>query len=87
MRFVEVKELPKSRYNTGSTIRLRHNYIQEFECFMSMNMKIARVIPDQDEFPDVRIAVDNMRSASAKHGFPISVLRRNSEIYFVRRDI
>ena len=87
MRYVEVTELPKSNHRPEVPYRPKHNYVDDFECFMQMGVKIARVILEPDEFPDVRIAADNMSVASKKHGFPISVVRRNNEIYFVRRDI
>ena len=86
MRFVVVDEIPKSK--TGAVKRSDyHKYDLEFQKFLNMNVKVARVEFFQDEYASVRTARNVLRGAVKRYCVPIKVCIRSGEIYFVRTDM
>lgn len=79
MKFVEVKEVPdKKKY---------HPLKSRWDEFMAMNVKVAKVDLDEREYKSVEIARATMALSIKRLGYPITVTRRNGEIYLIRRDM
>lgn len=58
-----------------------------FDEFMNMNSKTARVDLDKDDYKSAKVAYGVLRTSIKRHGYPIKVLLRGSDIYFVRTDM
>ena len=58
-----------------------------FDEFMNMNFKTARVDLDKDDYKSTKVAYEVLRIGVKRHGYPIKVLMRGSDIYFVRTDM
>lgn len=58
-----------------------------FNEFISMNVKLAKVEFEENEYKSVKVADSVLRVAAKRYGVPIKVRMRNDEIYFERRDI
>lgn len=84
MKFVEVKELPKTVY---SELAKYHRLEEDFEYFMSMNTKYAKVEFSKGEYKTWHSAYYSMRRTIKHLGLPITVKAINYEIYLIRRDI
>lgn len=83
MKFIEVAELPESNPNKKNRRGVTRDKLDEF---MSMNIKMAKVVSDGAYVNN--ISCYNTMSKAAKNGcYPISVKMRNGEVYLIRRDI
>ena len=79
MKFVEVKEVPGvKKYNPLKS---------KWEEFMAMNVEVAKVDLDIDEYRSVEVARATMATSVKRLGYPITVTRRQNEIYLIRRDM
>lgn len=87
MTFIPVEELPKKSIRSSEIRSEYHSYKREFERFMNMNVKIAKVVCNDGEYGgDYNISCVLSR-AVAQLVLPIDVKVRSNEIYLVRRDI
>lgn len=86
MRFIPVERIPKQNHGVGPRCDY-HKYDYEFKKFIDMNVLMARVELDKDEYSSVGSAFDNLRLAIKRHKVPIKVAVRNNELYLIRRDI
>lgn len=81
MKFIKVDQVPgidKKNYN-----KLKNDW-QEF---MDMNVKIAKVDLTQYNYKSVLVASQVMSKSIKRFGFPIDITKRKDEIYLVRRDM
>lgn len=79
MKFVEVKELPgRRKYNPLDVY---------FKDFMAMNIKIAKVDFEGNGYKSMKTAQSTLYNSAKKRGYPITIVVRNNEIYFIRRDM
>lgn len=76
---IEEKDLPKVKQYYCSLKA-------EFEGFMSMNIKVAKV-DTGDHYKNSQVAAQVLGKAAKVHGYPIIVAKRKDEIYFIRRDM
>ena len=75
---IEEKDIPqKAHYN---------NLKAELRGFMDMNIKVAK-IDTGDHYANLNVAFKTLHMAAKRHGFPIDVVQRKGEIYFIRRDM
>lgn len=58
-----------------------------FEEFMRMNVKAAKYEFTENEYKSVSSAGGNLYKGARRWGYPIDVVRRGGEIYFVRKDM
>lgn len=79
MKFVEVKEVPDQKKY--------HELKSKWEEFMAMNVKVAKVDLDEEEYKSPEVAARTMMLSIKRFGFPITVTRRRNEIYLIRRDM
>ena len=92
MTFVPVDELPKKasgrqKCRPSAEFASYHNYKEELERFMSMNVRIVKIVVAPGEYgpkTDFRCPI---RDAIKYLDFPIDLKTRNKEVYLVRRDI
>lgn len=86
MRFVAVDKLPNC--DRGRVPRAeKHQTQKDLDAFMKMGIKIARVDILDGEFANVRSIESSLNSAVRIGAFPIKVVRRQSRLYLVRKDI
>lgn len=86
MRFVPVEKLPEKL--SGKTSRSsKHKLEDELKSFMDMNVRYARVDYNEGEYDSILSLADVLRQHIRKFGEPIKVVKRNWEIYLIRRDI
>lgn len=79
MRFVKMENgIPK---------RENFKHAQLFKEFISMNIKVARVDLDPDDYKSVNVAANVLRNGVRRHAVPIKVKMSDGEIYFVRTDM
>lgn len=79
MKFTAVKELPKARkYNPLDV------YFKEF---MAMNVRIAKVDFEGKGYKTIKTAQSTLYNSAKKRGYPITIVARGDELYFVRRDM
>ncbi len=78
IKFVEVKEVPICQKKN------LQNYLEEF---MNMNIKVARVEFDELDYKNIDAAAAAFNNSAKRGGFPITVTRRNGELYLINRDI
>ena len=81
MKFIVVKNVP------GVQPSRRHRLKDRFTDFMSLNAKIVKVNLAEGEYSSVTVAYTTLMRAAKKWGFPIKVMKRKDDIYFVRQDI
>lgn len=81
MKFTEVKELPERTITTYK----RPQYV--FEEFLRLNIKIAKVEFNKNEYSSTQSAFANCKMYAKRDGYPIDVRMRNGELYFIRRDM
>lgn len=78
LRFTKIEE---------ESIPRKYNKLKaEIGGFLSMNVKVAQIEYGND-YKNVRVAVTTFRNSIRRHGFPIDVIQRKDEIYFVRKDM
>lgn len=75
---VEEKDVPKKVY--------RNKLKAELQGFMAMNIKVAKV-DTGDHYASTEVAARTIRLAANRHGFPIDVVQRKDEVFFIRRDM
>lgn len=80
MKFTVVEELPEKR----TECKKLHNIFEEF---MRMNVKAAKYEFAENEYKSVSSAHGNLYKGARRWGYPIYVVRRSDEIYFVRKDM
>ena len=79
MKFVQVEMVPGPREN--------HRLKDAWEEFMGMNVKVAKAILDVNEYKSPQVAQSVWTVSIKRFGYPINVMRRNGEVYLVRRDM
>lgn len=79
MKFVEVKEIPCYKRN--------HRLKDMWDEFIASNMKMAKVDLDIDEYSNLSVAASVMAVSIKRYGYPIKLVRRDGNIYLVRKDI
>lgn len=79
MRLVQVEAVPGRKGN--------HRLKAVWEEFMGMNVKVAKAELDVGEYKSVEVAQTVWHNSINRFGFPITVTRRNGEIYLIRRDM
>lgn len=85
MKFVEVDSLPEIEYaRKNDTYKHLDEYLG---AFMKRNVKIAKVVYRSDEYATLEAAYICVRRSCKSYGYPISVHKRNGELYVVRKDI
>lgn len=78
LRFTKIEE---------ESIPRKYNKLKaEIGGFLSMNVKVAK-IECGDDYKNTKAAVGTFRNCIRRYGFPIDVIQRKDEIYFVRRDM
>lgn len=80
MRFIEA-EIEECRRCQNKNLE------QEFEKFMSMNVKTAKVIFTEEEYSCSNAVAVVLRRGVKTHRLPIHVLVVNGNVYLVRRDM
>lgn len=83
MKFIKVDEVP-GVVNMG---RINHRLKADWQEFMDMNVKIAKVDLTQYNYKNVITARQVIGKSIQKWGYPIDVFKRKDEIYLVRRDM
>ena len=79
MKFVEVKDVPK---------RNRQKNLQVFiDEFMSANIRCAKIEFKEHEYKNINIARSCIQTAVKRSGAPIYVVKRDDNIYFIRKDM
>ena len=79
MKFVEVKEVPR---------KISHNTLRiKWDEFMAMNVKVAMVNLDKNEYKSIDTARETMAMSVKRYGYPITVTKRGDEIYLIRKDM
>lgn len=58
-----------------------------FNEFIAMNVKVAKVNLDPDDYKSITVARSVLGNAAKRHDVPVKVRLRNGEIYFVRKDM
>lgn len=79
MKFVEVDKVPG--------LQKYHALKSKWEEFMAMNVKVAKVDLDENEYKSHDVAARTMTLSIKRYGYPITVTRRRNEIYLIRRDM
>lgn len=79
MKFVEVKEVPGAKRN--------HRLKDMWDEFIASNMKMAKVDLDEDEYSCLSVAASVMAVSIKRYGYPIRLIRRDGNIYLIRKDI
>lgn len=75
---VEEKDIPK---------KVTYNKLKaEIQGFMDMSIKVAK-IDTGDHYSNVNTAVKTLYNSIKRYGFPIDVIQRNGEVFFIRRDM
>ena len=82
MKFVEVKEIPKTFWRSGYEAGKVQNFCMEF---LESGIKIAKVDYGK-EYPNVINARSSIAITCKKYGFPIQTIVRNGELYLMRKD-
>lgn len=75
---IEEKDMPKKVY--------RNKLKAELQGFMAMNIKVAKV-DTGDHYVNTEIAARTIRMAANRYGYPIDVIQRKDEVFFIRRDM
>lgn len=83
MKFVEVAELPKTNPNKKNRRGVTRDRLDHF---MTLNVKMAKVIPN-GEYTNNISCYNTLLQSSRAGSYPISVKMRNGEVYLIRRDI
>ena len=78
MKLVAVKELPGKRTSKKSLKAL-------FDEFLDMNVQIARVDLSEHDYKSVTVAAQVLGVAVKRWVVPITVVKRDEEIYFINR--
>ena len=65
----------------------KNNIRKLLEEFLALDTKYARIIFEENEYGNIDIARMSIRNSSIRHGFPIGVVFRQSEMYLVRKDM
>lgn len=79
MKFVPVESLPNRRMKKSLSVL--------FKEFMAMNVKIAKVDLNEQDYKSPRIARSVLGNAAKRHCVSVKVCIRDDEIYFVRTDM
>lgn len=79
MKFVEVEKVPG--------LQKYHPLKSKWDEFMAMNVKVAKVDLDENEYSNIEVARATMAISVKRMGYPITVTRRQNEIYLIRRDM
>lgn len=79
MKFVEVKEVP------GRTIKKNlYGYLNEF---MVLDIKVAKVEFNKMEYKNTITAYQCLHRAIKRQRLPLTIIKRNDEIFLVRNDM
>lgn len=79
MKFVEVKEVPE--------VRCRKNLQGYLNEFMAWNIKVAKVEFNEKEYKNARSAQASFHKAIKTSKLPLTIIKRNDEIFLVRNDM
>lgn len=81
MKFVKVENVPEVERKHYAKLKA------DWQEFMAMNVKIAKVDLTQYSYKTVAVAAQVMAKSIRTWGFPIDLMKRKDEIYLVRRDM
>lgn len=81
MKFVKVDKVPDVKKKHYAKLKA------DWQEFMDMNVKIAKVDLTQYNYKNVLTARQVMGKSIHRFGFPIDIMKRGDEIYLVRRDM
>lgn len=79
MKFVEVEKVPGRREN--------HRLKDKWDEFMAMNIKVAKIELDENDYKSIATARSVMSVSINRYGYPITITRRGNDLYLVRRDM
>ena len=79
MKFVEVEKVPGQRTN--------HRLKDKWDEFMAMNIKVAKIELDENDYKSITTAKSVMAVSIKRYGYPITITRRGNDLYLVRRDM
>lgn len=83
MKFVEVTKLPETRPNKKNRRGVTRDKLDEF---MSMNVKVAKVVYDNAYVNSIS-CYNTLLQTAKRCVIPVTVKMRNGEVYLIRRDI
>lgn len=84
MNFVPVAELPKP---TKPSRTNKHNYQKEFDNFMALGVKYARIDWTKEDYASYNSACAAIRTGLWKFNIPAQLVEIDGTIYLVRTDI
>ena len=58
-----------------------------FSSHIALNVKVARVDLDPDDYKSANVARNVLAVAAKRHAVPVKVKMSNGEVYFVRKDM
>ena len=65
----------------------RHRLKDCIDDFRSMNVKIAKIDLDENEYSNINVARSVIGVSIKRFGYPVDITKRKGELYLVRRDI
>ena len=75
------------KMENGLPKRENFKHVRIFKEFMAMEVKVARVDLDPDDYKNPCVARNVLGNGAKRHGFPVKVKTLNDEIYFIRTDM
>lgn len=87
MRLVEVDVLPAKNRKGRDRIGKNHKLYDFLDEFIDMGVKVAKVELEESDYHSVDHAINSLTDSIRHHRYPIKVVRRGDDIYFVRKDI
>lgn len=82
IKLTPVEELPKVR-----NVPHQHDLCKIFDEFMSMPNKIVRVELDINSYTNIKAAYASFNQSAVNYCYPIKVVLRQGDIYFVKKNI
>lgn len=58
-----------------------------FEDFLNMNVKVARVDFDEDDYKSYKVARGVLATSAKRHSVPVKVVVSEKKVYLVRTDM
>ena len=75
------------KMENGLPKRENFKHVQIFKEFMAMDVKVARIDLDPDDYKNSCVARNVLANGAKRHGVPVKIKTLNGEIYFVRTDM
>ena len=83
MKFIEVSEIPERKDYDGRPKKPVRKFI---ECFLLSDIRIARVILEDEDYARPEYARLSLNEACKRYGYPVEVKTRSGDIYLVRKE-